>query len=208
GGGGGSRRSEVEAACRSVPAAGEEDDVRSQLLAGPEQRLGSAPASPHQLHLLAEPEDKPEPAKVVLERLDQLVVEAEQPRLRVDDRHVDAERDGNGCKLEPDHAAADNGEPLREIREPQDPLGVEDRSVVEVDPCGTVGCCADGDHDPLRTDPVWRGTFANLERVRTDEGGRPLEDPDAAPPELVSDRTLLMLDDLLRSPQQVVDRDL
>ncbi len=87
-------RGEVQPVGRALAAGGVEHDVGRKLLAALELGDDAAVREPlDRVHLFAEAEDEADPAQVVLQCLDELVVdEVEEARALLDDRHVDAER--------------------------------------------------------------------------------------------------------------------
>ena len=109
-------------------------------------------------HLLAQPERHVLAPQHVLERLADLVVEEAQDAIAlVDDRDLGAERAEHRCVLDADHAGADDDHRARDtVLELQQPVGIDDRAVVELDLPGPRRPRTAGDDDPLRADRLVR----------------------------------------------------
>ena len=90
--------------------------------------------------VLAEPERDGEIAQVVLERLDHLdVTELEHPVALLHDGDLGAEGREHGRVLDPDHAGAGDHHRARDRVQVDDPVGVDDGALVELDVAGWAG---------------------------------------------------------------------
>ena len=159
-------------------------------------------------HLLAEAEGHADVAQVVLQRLGDLVVaEVEQAVALLDHGHLGAERREHGRVLDADHAAADDDERARQVRQLQDAVGVEHRRVVELDRLRPVRARADRDHDVVGRDAALLAARRDGDRVRVDEARVAVQQLHVVARQLVAHDVDLALDDGLRAPEEILDRD-
>ena len=108
------------------PPGGVEHGVGGDPLAALEVRDGAVVVPLDRDHLLAEAERDADVAQVVLERLGDLVVaEVEQAVALLDHGDLGAERGEHRRVLDADHAAADDDERARQVRQLQDAVRVE-----------------------------------------------------------------------------------
>ena len=122
-------------------------------------------------HRLPEPEGDGEIAQVVLQRLDHLdVAELEHPLALLHDGDLGAERREHGRVLDPDHAGARHHHRPRDRLQVDDPIGIDDGALVELDAGQPGRPGSGGDHDLVRADPVDPAVAAvDLHGVRVEE---------------------------------------
>ena len=125
-------------------------------------------------HRLAEPEGDGEVAQVVLERLDDLhVAELEHPLALLDHGDLGAEGGEHGRVLDADHAGAGHHHRARDRLQVNDPVGVDDGALVELDTGRAGRPGAGGDDDLVRGGPADPAVAAvHFHRVRVDEAAR------------------------------------
>src|SRR5262249_23817010 len=203
------RSGEVRGPRRALPARRVENDLRGNQLAAPQPRDDRAVESLDRLDRLAEAEGDTQSAQVVLQRLGDLVVhEIENARPLLDEGHLHTERSGHRGVLEADDAAPDNRDRARNLAQSKHPVRVEDGGVVEVHSCRTRGRRSDRDHVPIGEEATAGPGGMDLQRVRIEERRGSENHVDAVAAQLVANHFSLVLDDRLRAPEQVVDRDL
>jgi hypothetical protein len=138
-------------------------------------------------HLLAESEDDANVAQVVLEPLGDLdVAEIEKACALLHDRDLGAECGEHRGVLDADDSCPYDNHRLRDSIEQEQPVGVEDRPVVERHIARVRRTCPARDHHPLRRD-LSRLVARHFHGMRVEKAGAPLEDDDVVPQELVAD---------------------
>jgi hypothetical protein len=207
--GGEARLLEVEIGGLPLPPGRVEHDLGWDALPALEARHRRPLVALDRRHCLAEPEDDPHVAQVVLEPFGDLRVdEVEEPRALLDDGYLQAERREHRRVLDADDAGTDDEHRRRDVVEEEQTVGVEDRLVVELDGARAVRARSRGDDDLLGAQPPVLGAAAQDDGVRVDEAGGAGDDVNAIPRELVADDVDLALDDLPRPQRKILDRDL
>jgi hypothetical protein len=111
-------RLEPEVGGCGLAAGGVEDDLRRDAFPPAQVRDDTACVTLDGGDFLAEPEDDPKVAEVILQRLDDLGVdEVEETRALLDHRHLDTQGGGHRRVLEADDATSHDGHRLRDALE-------------------------------------------------------------------------------------------
>jgi hypothetical protein len=129
----------------------------------------------------------------------------QDPVALVDDGHLRPQRAEHRRVLDPDHARADHGHGPRDARlELQEPVGVDDRAVVELDRRRPGRPRAGRDHDPGGADRVVRAFDAD--RVVVLEARVAGQYPDVVAPELLARDRGFRGDDGVGAIEQLLHR--
>ena len=158
---------------------------------------------------LAEPEGHRQVAQVVLQRLDDLeVAELEHPVAPLDHGHLGAERGEHRRVLDADDAGPDDDHRARDPLEVDDPVGVDDAPLVEVDGAGRAGFVpvAITIFSAVTCRSLARPATDDRDRVRVDEAAGPVQQLDVVAGELAADDLDLAADHVLGAGSEVLRR--
>src|SRR5207342_1614607 len=117
-----------------------------------------------------------------------------------------AEGREHGRVLDPDHAGARHHHRARDRLQVNDPVGIDDGALVELDAGRAGGPGAGGDDDLVRGDPADPAVAAvHFHRVRVEEAARAGHGGDAVTGQLAAHHVHLTADDVAGARGQVGD---
>jgi hypothetical protein len=203
-------RAEAEQFARALAARGVHDGVGGDLLPALQDRDGTFWPGLDRGHGLAEPEGDREVTQVVFERLDHFdVAELQHPLAPLHHRDLGAQRREHGRVLDPDDPRARDDHRPRDLLQLDDPVGIHDGALVELDALGPGGPGTGGDHDLLgRGRAQLAAAAVDLHCVRVGEVGGAGQHRDPVPGQLAADHVHLPADHVAGAGGQVGDGDL